>query len=118
MYRRSLRHAFLQFCDDWPGPHGFASGKVAPREQDTRITIRMPLLLQGMIQGLIGALLALAAMAVGFRFTAPQLAPLLTLALGVDGIAFLPVEQMLAIVIVGTLLGALGGFLARGRRHA
>ena len=81
-------------------------------------TIRMPLLLQGMIQGLIGAVLALAALAVAFHFTAPHLAPLLTLALGVDGLSFLPVEQMVTIVIVGTLLGALGGFLARGRRHA
>jgi len=25
---------------------------------------------------------------------------------------------MVAIVVVGTMLGALGGFLARGRRHA
>jgi cell division transport system permease protein len=81
-------------------------------------TIRLPLLLQGMFQGLLGALLALAALAIAYHFAAPQVAPLLTLALGVEGIAFLPPAYMIAIVVVGTALGALGGFLARGRRHA
>jgi cell division transport system permease protein len=81
-------------------------------------TIRLPLLLQGMFQGLLGALLALGALAVAYHFAAPQVAPLLTLALGVEGIAFLPPAYMIAIVAIGTALGALGGFLARGRRHA
>jgi cell division transport system permease protein len=81
-------------------------------------TIRMPLLLQGMIQGLLGAALALGALTVAYELAAPQVAPLITLALGVDGISFLPAGQMVAIVGAGTLLGALGGFLARGRRHA
>jgi cell division transport system permease protein len=81
-------------------------------------TIRLPLLLQGMVQGLLGALLALGALAIAYHFAAPHMAPLLTLALGMESISFLPVEQMIAIVAVGTALGALGGFLARGRRHA
>lgn len=81
-------------------------------------TIRLPLLLQGMIQGLLGAALALGALAIAYHFAAPHVAPLLTLALGVDGMSFLPLAQMIAIVALGTLLGALGGFLARGRRHA
>jgi cell division transport system permease protein len=81
-------------------------------------TIRMPLLLQGMIQGLLGAGLALGALALAYRLAAPQVAPLLTPALGVDEVSFLPASQMLAIAAAGTLLGALGGFLARGRRHA
>lgn len=97
------------------------------RRQETEImrlvgapefTIRMPLLLQGMIQGLLGAALALGALAVAYEVVAPHVAPLLMLAIGMETISFLPGNQMLAIAAAGTLLGALGGFLARGRRHA
>ena len=81
-------------------------------------TIRLPLLLQGLIQGVLGATLALAALAVVYHVAAPQVAPLLPLALGVEEISFLPSTYMVALVAVGAALGALGGFLARGRRHA
>jgi cell division transport system permease protein len=77
--------------------------------------IRMPLLLQGLVQGVLGAGLALAALAGAHRVVAPKLAPLMTVALGVDGVTFLPVAQVVAIAAAGAALGALGGFLARGR---
>jgi len=38
--------------------------------------------------------------------------------LGLARIDFLPVTQMVAIAAAGTVLGALGGLLARGRREA
>ena len=77
--------------------------------------IRIPLLLQGMVQGMLGAALALAALAVAYHFLAPKLRPLMTVALGVDAITFLGIPQIAAIALVGTALGAFGGFLARGR---
>jgi cell division transport system permease protein len=82
------------------------------------ITIRLPLLLQGMVQGMLGAALALVGLAVGFSFAAPKLEPLMTVTLGLARIDFLPVTQMVAIAAAGTVLGALGGLLARGRREA
>ena len=81
-------------------------------------TIRMPLLLQGMVQGLLGAALALAALGAAHYFTAPKLVPLMTVALGLTHVDFLPPVQIAAIATAGTVLGALGGLLARGRGGA
>ena len=81
-------------------------------------TIRMPLLLQGMVQGLLGAALALAALGTAHYFTAPKLVPLMTVALGVTHVDFLLPVQIAAIAAAGTVLGALGGLLARGRGGA
>jgi cell division transport system permease protein len=80
--------------------------------------IRTPLLLQGMVQGVIGAAIALGGLAAVHYFVAPRLRPLMTVALGIDAITFLPLLHMLAIAFAGAALGALGGFLARGRREA
>ena len=77
--------------------------------------IRLPLLLQGMVQGLLGAALALVALAVAHTIVAPKLAPLMAVALGLDRVDFLPIVQVLAIAVAGAGLGALGGLLARGR---
>jgi cell division transport system permease protein len=82
------------------------------------LTIRLPLLLQGMVQGLLGAALALVALAVAHSFVAPKLEPLMTVALGLSHVDFLPPAQMVAIAAAGTILGAVGGLLARGRRDA
>jgi cell division protein FtsX len=71
-----------------------------------------------MVQGMLGAALALVGLAVGFSFAAPKLEPLMTVTLGLARIDFLPVTQMVAIAAAGTVLGALGGLLARGRREA
>ena len=77
--------------------------------------IRMPLLLQGLVQGVIGAALALGALAAIHHFAAPRLKPLMAVALGVDTVTFLAIPQIAAIAVAGAALGALGGFLARGR---
>ena len=79
------------------------------------LVIRLPLLLQGMVQGLLGAALALIALAIAHACVAPKLAPLMTVALGMSHVDFLPLLQIIAIVLAGTVLGALGGLLARGR---
>jgi cell division protein FtsX len=82
------------------------------------MTIRLPLLLQGMVQGLLGAACALVALAVAYRFATPKLEPLMMVALGLAHVDFLPPLQIAAIAAAGTVLGALGGLLARGRREA
>jgi len=81
------------------------------------VTIRLPLLLQGMAQGLLGAVLALGALGVAYYFAAPRLEPLMAVALGLSHVAFLPPAQIVAIAVAGAVLGAFGGLLARGRRE-
>jgi len=80
-------------------------------------TIRLPLLLQGMLQGLLGALLALGVLVVAHELVAPRLEPLVNLTLGLSHLQFLPLASLMMLLGAGTLLGALGGWLARGRRE-
>lgn len=93
------------------------------RQQETEIMrlcgaaealIRLPLLLQGMFQGLVGALLALAILVAAHWLIAPYLDPVLSLTVGLPHLSFLPLSNLGLLVIVGTLLGGLGGYLGRG----
>ena len=84
----------------------------------TELTIRLPLLLQGMLQGLLGAILALAVLVATHGVVAPSLAPLVNLTLGLPAIAFLPPLSLAVLLLAGTVLGGLGGWLARGGREA
>ena len=77
--------------------------------------IRLPLLLQGMAQGLGGAVLALAAIGAAYAAAAPRLDPLLNATLGLPRLAFFAPPEMAALLLGGALLGALGGLLAKGR---
>ena len=77
--------------------------------------IRLPRLLQGMVQGLLGAVVALALLEAAFAVGAPRLEPLLQLTLGLARAVFLSLPQILFLIAGGALLGALGGLLARGR---
>jgi cell division transport system permease protein len=80
------------------------------------IAIRMPLLLQGMIQGLLGALVAVAVLVGAYRMAAPHLEPLMSLTLGLAELSFLSPTGVMALVVAGTLLGGIGGWLARAGR--
>jgi cell division transport system permease protein len=79
--------------------------------------IRLPLLLQGMMQGLAGAVLALIALMVGYSLVAPRLEPLVNLTLGIPDLEFFSPFGILTLLGAGTLLGGLGGWLARARRE-
>jgi len=81
------------------------------------LTIRLPLLLQGMLQGLAGAVLALGALTTAHALAAPRLEPLVRLTLGLPDIAFLTPASLAALGCAGATLGALGGWLARGGRE-
>jgi cell division transport system permease protein len=76
--------------------------------------IRLPLVLQGMAQGLVGALVALGALEAAYALLAPRIEPLLTLTLGLSRAAFFSTPEMLLLLGAGAALGALGGLLARG----
>ncbi|HEV8457626.1 MAG TPA: permease-like cell division protein FtsX [Methylomirabilota bacterium] len=77
--------------------------------------IRLPRLLQGMAQGLLAAVVALAVLEVVYALAVPRLEPLLPVTLGLQRAAFLTFPQMLLLMAGGAALGALGGLLARGR---
>jgi cell division transport system permease protein len=77
--------------------------------------IRLPRLLQGMAQGLLAAVIALAVLEAAYALAAPRLEPLLPVTLGLQRAAFLSVPQMLLLMAGGAVLGAMGGLLARGR---
>jgi cell division transport system permease protein len=79
------------------------------------LVVRMPLLLQGMMQGLIGAVLAVWVLIGCYAILGPRIEPLLTESLGVTRLAFLRPLNVLSLMSAGTLLGGLGGWLARGR---
>lgn len=79
--------------------------------------VRLPMLLQGMMQGLLGAVLAVSALLAAYAAVASRLEPLVNLTLGLPGIAFLPPTNLLALLIAGTVLGGFGGWLAKGRRE-
>ncbi len=84
----------------------------------TEAVIRLPLLLQGMTQGLLGAALALAALVAAHAVFAPRLEPLLTLTLGLARSVFLSPAQMALLLAGGAMLGAFGGLLAKGRAYS
>lgn len=84
----------------------------------TESVIRLPLLLQGMVQGLVGAVVALAALELGYFLAVPRLEPLLTLTLGLSRAVFFSLPEMLALLGGGAALGGLGGLLPKGRPEA
>jgi len=85
----------------------------------SEVTIRLPLLLQGMMQGLAGAVLALVALVVAHSLVAPRLEPLVNLTLGLSQLVFFTPVGVVALLAAGTLLGGLGGARrARAMRRA
>jgi len=81
----------------------------------TENVIRWPRLLQGMAQGLVAAIVALATLEFAYAVAVPRLEPLLPVTIGLERVAFLSPVQALALIGAGTMLGAIGGLLARGR---
>jgi cell division transport system permease protein len=77
--------------------------------------VRMPLLLQGMMQGLIGAVLAIWVLIGCYAILGPRIEPLVTETLGIARLTFLRPLNVVSLMVAGTLLGGLGGLMARGR---
>jgi cell division transport system permease protein len=81
----------------------------------SEVVVRLPLLLQGVGQGLLGSALALAALVAADRLVRPSLEPLVTLTLGLPHMSFLSLAAVVTLLVSGALLGGIGGWLARGR---
>lgn len=82
----------------------------------SEMAIRLPLLLQGLVQGLVGAILAVGALYLAFRLALPTLEPLLSLTLGLSRAWFFSPAEVVLLLAGGGLLGACGGLLAKGGR--
>jgi cell division transport system permease protein len=80
--------------------------------------VRLPLLMQGMMQGLLGAVLAIWVLVACYALIGPRLEPLVTETLGIARLTFLRPLNVITLMAAGTLLGGLGGLLARGRGSA
>ena len=84
----------------------------------TEAVIRLPLLVQGLVQGLLGAGMALGGLWVAYTLALPRLEPFLSLTLGLPRVTFLSQAEVALMLGGGGLLGAFGGLLAKGRGGA
>jgi cell division transport system permease protein len=84
----------------------------------SEMVIRLPLFLQGLAQGLVGAAAAAGGLYLAFRLALPTLEPLLSLTLGLPRAAFFGPSEIALLLGGGALLGAFGGLLAKGGRPA
>ena len=78
--------------------------------------IRGPFIAEGLLQGGIGAVLALIALAAGFVAARVWWGPSLTQAVAGSALEFLPISVCLLLVLGGMVVGSAGGFVAS--RHA
>jgi cell division transport system permease protein len=77
--------------------------------------VKGPLVVEGALQGLLGAALALGLLFVAYHFGAPVLERALSAAVGPVELAFLPMGHAGALLLSGLVLGVLGSWLAIGR---
>ena len=79
------------------------------------LVVRAPLLLQGMLQGLVGAVMAIWVLIALYTIAGPRLEPLVSQTLGLERLTFLRPQTVVVLMFAGTMLGGFGGWLARGR---
>lgn len=80
--------------------------------------VRGPLLIEGVVQGALGAAAAMGALWLLFDTGAGAVRETLRQALGTGQVAFLPVAHVAGFVAAGAALGLIGSLLVTGRRHA
>jgi cell division transport system permease protein len=81
----------------------------------TPMFIRIPYLLEGILQGGAGSLLAVAGLWVGWRTASVHATASLAPVFGTSRLEFLPADQILGLVVGGVLLGFFGSLFAMGR---
>lgn len=82
----------------------------------SEMVIRLPLFLQGLAQGLVGAGVAVGGLYGAYRLALPTLEPLLSLTLGLSQATFFAPREIALLLGGGGFLGALGGLMAKGGR--
>jgi cell division transport system permease protein len=73
--------------------------------------VRGPFIVEGVLQGGVGALLALLSLGLAFGAARARYGSMAAEALGLGSITFLPVELCVLLIVGGMLLGCLGGFV-------
>jgi len=73
--------------------------------------IRGPFIAEGLIQGGLGALVAIVLLLVAFAGIRARFGTLMADAVGLTGVAFVPTEILLLLVVGGMALGCVGGFV-------
>ena len=79
--------------------------------------IRGPFIMEGLLQGGLGALAAVALLGGAFTLIRMKFGAYVASAVGLAGVSFVPVQLLLLLVVGGMALGCFGGFIvARGVR--
>lgn len=81
----------------------------------TRLFIKMPFLIEGVLQGVAGGLLALTLMVSIYQLFLHNAGNFLSFNPATSGLSFLPLEFMLGLVLAGALLGFLGSLTSLRR---
>lgn len=81
----------------------------------TRLFIKMPFLIEGLLQGLAGGLLSLALIVTIYQLFLHNAGNFLSFNPAASGLAFLPPKFMLGLVLAGALLGCLGSLTSLRR---
>ncbi|MEX2270931.1 MAG: permease-like cell division protein FtsX [Vicinamibacterales bacterium] len=75
-------------------------------------TIRAPFIVEGLLQGVIGAAIALLLLAIGAWIVQLRYGAWIAEVTGLDGVSFLPPLAALSVIAGGLVLGGIGGFVA------
>lgn len=82
----------------------------------SRRFVRAPMLVEGVLQGVAGAVVSLAVLWTLFRVTSEPVGGALGAAFGEFQVSFLPAADLLGVVALGAALGLVGSWLASGQR--
>ncbi len=77
--------------------------------------IKIPFVLGGLLQGLVGSIFGLGFLRLGFLLLDMQIRNSTVLGVGIPEIHFLTLWGLIAILLVGAVVGAVGSFFALGR---
>jgi cell division transport system permease protein len=73
--------------------------------------IRGPLVVEGMLQGGVGALVAVGLLVAAFALVKARYGAFMQDAIGLAGVSFVPVQLVALLIIGGMALGSVGGFI-------